>query len=130
MTKLTLTENEWRDRLTPEQFAVLRQHGTERAFTGALYTHEGDGLYCCAGCNTPLFRSDTKYESGSGWPSFFAPISDEAVTQIRDVSHGMVRVEVLCGTCDGHLGHVFPDGPQPTGLRYCINSASLGFEAE
>jgi peptide-methionine (R)-S-oxide reductase len=129
MTKLTLSPEAWQARLSAEQFHVLRQGGTERAFSGALYHNEADGLYRCAGCEAPLFQSDTKYESGSGWPSFYAPVSDDAVTQIKDESHGMVRIEIRCGTCDGHLGHVFPDGPQPTGLRYCMNSASLSFDA-
>jgi peptide-methionine (R)-S-oxide reductase len=128
MNKIDLSDAHWRERLTPEQFHVLREGGTERAFTGALYHHEGNGIYCCGGCDAPLFKSETKYESGSGWPSFFEPVSDEAITQIRDTSHGMNRVEVRCAACDGHLGHVFPDGPAPTGLRYCINSASLQFD--
>jgi peptide-methionine (R)-S-oxide reductase len=130
MTNMTRTEDEWRATLSPEQFSVLREGGTERAFSGALYHNHDEGLYCCGGCQTPLFRSETKYESGSGWPSFFEPISENAVTQIRDVSHGMVRIEIRCAACEGHLGHVFPDGPQPTGLRYCMNSASLAFEKD
>ncbi len=130
MTQITKSEAEWREMLTQEQFHVLREGGTERAFTGALYHCDDDGLFHCGGCGTPLFASDTKYESGSGWPSFFAPLSDDVLTQIRDTSHGMVRVEVRCAACDGHLGHVFPDGPQPTGLRYCINSASLAFSPD
>jgi peptide-methionine (R)-S-oxide reductase len=128
MTDTPLSDDDWRARLSPEQFHVLREGGTERAFSGALYHNHDAGLYLCGGCQTPLFRSETKYESGSGWPSFFEPISSDAVVQIRDSSHGMVRVEIRCANCDGHLGHVFPDGPQPTGLRYCMNSASLAFE--
>ncbi len=128
--KLDLPESEWRDRLTPEQYHVLREGGTERAFAGALYHNDEDGLYRCAGCHSPLFTSDTKYESGSGWPSFFQPISPDAVKEIRDTSHGMIRTEIRCATCDGHLGHVFPDGPQPTGQRYCMNSVALDFDAE
>jgi peptide-methionine (R)-S-oxide reductase len=130
MTKTNLSENEWRGRLSPEQFHVLREGGTERAFTGALYHTTADGAYHCAGCNTPLFKSDTKYDSGSGWPSFFAPVTPDCVREIRDDSLGMIRIEIRCASCDGHLGHVFPDGPQPTGLRYCMNSASLAFETE
>ena len=127
MDKMNLTDAEWRERLTPEQYHVLREHGTERAFTGAFNVKKDDGIYVCGGCGTPLFDSQTKYDSGSGWPSFFAPITPDAVTIYRDNSHGMIREEVRCATCDGHLGHRFPDGPNPTGIRFCMNSASLDF---
>ncbi len=126
--KLTLTDAEWRARLSPEQYQILRHAGTERAFTGKYESNKAPGLYLCAGCGTPLFSSETKYNSGSGWPSYTAPVSDAAVDEHRDVSHGMVCTEVRCATCEGHLGHVFPDGPGPAGLRYCINSASLDFK--
>ena len=126
--KLDLTEDQWRERLTPEQYHMLREGGTERAFTGKYEQNKAPGVYLCAGCGTPLFASDTKYNSGSGWPSYTAPVAGEAVAEIRDASHGMVRTEVRCATCEGHLGHVFPDGPGPEGLRYCINSASLDFK--
>lgn len=126
----TRTEAEWRERLTPDEYHVLREHGTERAFTGAYNDEKRPGMYNCRGCGAPLFKSDTKYESGSGWPSFYAAINPAAVTEIRDTSHGMTRIEIRCAQCDSHLGHVFPDGPQPTGLRFCTNSLSLDFEPE
>ena len=125
--KVHKTEAEWRELLTPEQFHVMRQKGTERAFTSPLNDNHKDGVYHCAACNAPLFKSDNKFESGSGWPSFFEPVTPDAVEAIEDTSHGMRRVEVVCANCGAHLGHVFPDGPKPTGQRYCINGASLGF---
>ena len=127
--KVEKSEEEWRAQLSPEQYRVLREQGTERAFTGEYYQHKADGMYICAGCGTELFASDTKYESGSGWPSFDRPASESNVEEIKDTSHGMVRTEVVCAKCGGHLGHVFPDGPrETTGLRYCINSLSLDFK--
>ncbi|MBL8645589.1 MAG: peptide-methionine (R)-S-oxide reductase MsrB [Rhodospirillaceae bacterium] len=125
MPKLTKTDDQWRQDLSPEQFQILRQKGTERAFTGKYEGYKGPGTFLCAGCGQALFDAATKYNSGSGWPSFFQPIQDSAVEEHADTSHGMRRVEVTCSNCGGHLGHVFPDGPRPTGLRYCINSASL-----
>lgn len=126
--EITKTEEEWRKILTPEQFYVLRQKGTEPAFTGKYYNNKKKGLYICAGCGNPLFHSNAKFDSGSGWPSFWTPVSENSVKKQYDYSYAMIRVEVLCGKCGGHLGHVFEDGPPPTGLRYCINSISLNFE--
>lgn len=130
MEKLNLTDAQWRERLNPEQYHVLREAGTERAFTGKYNGNKADGVYLCAGCGAELFDADEKYDSGSGWPSFTAPIDIDAVDEIRDASHGMIRTEVRCARCDGHLGHVFPDGPGVNGLRYCMNSASLDFKPQ
>ena len=128
MAKVNKSDAEWRAQLTPEQYAVLRRAGTERAGSGEYADAKDAGVYLCAGCGAPLFRSDTKYESGTGWPSFWEPVSPDAVAERSDESHGMVRTEVLCAACDGHLGHVFPDGPPPTGRRYCMNSLALKLE--
>ena len=128
MQKIHKTDAEWRSQLTPEEYAVARMKGTERAFTGRYWNHNEYGIYRCIGCSTPLFASDTKFDAGCGWPSYFQPIEADRIREERDTSHGMIRTEVLCNVCDSHLGHVFPDGPPPTGMRYCINSLSLKFE--
>ncbi len=128
--KIVKTEAEWKAELTPEQYHVLREKGTERPYTGEFDHTFEQGTYTCAGCGAQLFASDAKYDSGCGWPAFYAPAGEEAVEEETDVSYGMTRTEVMCAACGGHLGHVFPDGPQPTGLRYCINSAALKLEEE
>ena len=122
------TEEEWKKELSPEQFRILREKGTERAFTGEFWDHHDIGTYSCAACGQELFQSDSKFDSGCGWPSYFKPINELVISEEKDVSYGMVRTEVMCSKCGGHLGHVFPDGPPPTGLRYCINSGSLTFK--
>ncbi len=130
MAKISKSEDQWRSELTPEQFRILREKGTERPFTGAYNDFKGAGTFVCAGCGADLFDAATKFNSGCGWPSFTAPTSSDAVEQHRDTSHGMVRVEITCANCGGHLGHVFPDGPAPTGDRYCINSLSLSLKGK
>ena len=124
-TPVQLNDAEWRERLTPQQYEILRRKGTERAFTGAYWDEHASGVYRCAGCGSELFRSEAKFDSGTGWPSFVEPLALDSVVTETDSGHGMIRTEVMCATCGGHLGHVFPDGPAPTGLRYCINSCSL-----
>ena len=128
--KLERSEAEWRKVLTPEQYYILREKGTERAGTGDLLHTKDDGVYKCAGCGLALFRSDGKFDSGCGWPSFFEPLAGAHITETRDATHGMVRTEITCSRCGGHLGHVFTDGPEPTGLRYCVNSVSIDFEKQ
>ena len=127
---LSKTEADWREELDPQQFHVLREKGTERAFSGKYWDLKDEGSYLCAACGETLFLSEAKYDSGSGWPSFYQPAGSESVKEVADHSHGMMRTEVICGKCGSHLGHVFPDGPPETGLRYCINSASLDFEGK
>jgi peptide-methionine (R)-S-oxide reductase len=128
--KIKKTDEEWREQLSEMQYQVTREHGTERAFTGEYDSFKGNGIYLCVCCGNELFESDKKFDSGSGWPSFWQPMSDDKVEAVTDSSHGMVRVEIKCSRCDAHLGHVFDDGPQPAGQRYCMNSASLKFKGE
>ena len=130
MGKVNKTDREWQRELSPEEFRITRQKGTEPAFTGQYWNSKADGVYKCRCCGTPLFSSETKYDSGSGWPSFYRPIDQSNIEEHNDQSHGMTRTELTCHNCDAHLGHVFEDGPQPTGLRYCINSASLKLQTQ
>ena len=130
MARVQMTDEEWRQRLSPAQYAVLRQSATERPGTGELLHEERIGLFRCAGCGNELFLSDAKFESGCGWPSFWKPVSDDALIELEDRSHGMVRTEIRCASCDSHLGHVFDDGPPPTGLRFCLNSVAMSFDPE
>lgn len=126
--KITKSDAEWQNELDPEQYRVLRQQGTERAFTGQYWDHHENGTYVCAGCGTPLFTSNSKFDSGTGWPSFYEPIDQHSIEEKRDTTYGMIRTEVHCAKCGGHMGHLFDDGPKPTGLRYCVNSISLKFQ--